>query len=279
MKISSFPPTTRRSALRSRTAAAETTATSDTVTLSNPTRVGIASWAVRGIALAMAATLALAGPAALAADLPSRVEMQTATGPLHPPIAPGGSAFDRSPNEIRQATANSVTADQLKPGQPRFQAGEPNQMSKHYYQPEIETAIRQAQQSGTLTPEKLAELMARHQSPNGGPLVRSGNSFRYCISQNPDTLACNAVISNQLAYRILSCQYKGEDGKLATVIHRSAEHQYTHSMQRSVCGGHRLEPDRSSGFTEWKPVQVSPEGAPLYLNPANIIAVLPDNPH
>ena len=105
--------------------------------------------------------------------------------------------------------------------------------------------------------------------------MRQGNSFRYCVSQHATNLTCTSAITNQLSYTLLSCQYKTAQGKVETILHRSMDHQYTPAMHRSVCGGHRLEADKSNGFTEWKPTQISSDGAPLYLNPNNIIAVLP----
>ena len=245
---------------------------------SQPTRSGsVAKWIGKSLALALAATLALSGPAALAADLPSRVEMMTATGQMHPEIQPGGANFDLSPNQLRQQIANSVTQDQLQAGQPAYQAAESQQSSKRYYRPELEQEIQQAQAAGTLTPARLAELMQRYEYKDGGPNINQGTSFRYCVSMSPSSLKCNAALNNQISYKLLSCQYKNAEGKLETVIHRSYQHQYTNNMQRGVCGGHRLESKMVDGFSQWGPVQVSPEGAPLYLNPANIIATLPSS--
>lgn len=272
MKIAGFTPTYRPQSAGPRAAAQPTPPSGDVFTPSAKPTLNLGALIGRGLAVALAATIALSGPAALAANLPSRMEMQTATGAQHPPMAPGGSAHDKTPNQVREATANSLT--EVPAGQPAYRAAETQQMSKHYYKPEIEAAIAQARQTGSLTPAKLTQLMSQHESKSGGISVRLGNSFRYCVSQNPNTLACNAAISNQLSYTILSCQYKNAQGKLETVIHRSMDHQYTPSMQRAVCGGHRLEADRSNGFAEYKPVQISPGGAPLYLNPANILAVL-----
>jgi hypothetical protein len=282
MKIAGFLPQFQTPS-RPRAAAPNTEPAGDTYTPSLTTAQspearkgpGIATLIGRGLAVALVATLALSGPAALAANLPSRVEMQTASGKMHPPMAPGGVAHDKTPNQIREATANSLTEQQIPAGKPHYRAAEPNQTSKRYYQPEIEGAIQQARQTGTLTPAKLAQLMTQYQSQNGGTTVRQGTSFRYCVSQHATNLTCNAAITNQLSYTLLSCQYKNAQGKVETVLHRSMDHQYTPAMQRSVCGGHRLEADKSSGFTEWKPTQLSPDGAPLYLNPNNIIAVLP----
>ncbi len=232
-------------------------------------------WLGKGVVLALVAGLALAGPPALAAGLPSRAEMMAATGPLHPEILPGGVKFDKTPNQVREEVSNSVTQEQIPSGQPAYQAADAQQSGKRYYHPDLERDISQAREAGTLTPQSLAELMSRHESRDGGRNVPLGTSFRYCVSMNSSKSTCTAALSNQISYKLLSCQYKNADGKIDTVLHRSYEHQYTQSMQRGVCGGNRLESRMVDGFSQWGPVQVSPEGAPLYLNPGNIIATLP----
>ena len=220
------------------------------------------------------AGLALAGPAALAAGLPSRSEMMTASGPLHPEIQSGGVKFDKTPNQVRQQVSNSLTQEQIPAGMAAYRAAD-QQSSKRYYRPELEKEIGRAREAGTLTPQVLAELMSQHESRDGGSNVSLGTSFRYCVAMNASNSTCSASLSNQISYKLLSCQYKNAEGKIDTVLHRSYEHQYTHNMQRGVCGGHRLESSMVDGFSQWGPVQVSADGVPLYLNPGNIIATLP----
>ena len=240
----------------------------------NPVKKGL-GWLGKGVVLALVASLSLAGTPALAAGLPSRADMMTASGQMHPDIQPGGVNFDKSPNQVRQEAANSVTQDQLKPGQPAYRPADTQQSGKRYYKPELEQAIANARQSGTLTPKLLAELMTRHESHDGGPNINWGSGFRYCVAMNSSNLKCASALPNQISYKLLSCQYKNADGKVETVLHRSYQHQYTNSMQRGVCGGNRLESKMVDGFSQWGPVQTSPSGAALYLNPGNIIATLP----
>ncbi|MBS2037616.1 hypothetical protein JST97_21695 [bacterium] len=233
------------------------------------------SWLGKGIAVALMTGLALAGSPALAAGLPNRGEMMSASGQLHPEIQPGGVKFDKSPNQVRQEISNSLTLDQIPPGQPAYRAADSQQSGKRYYHPDLEREIARARESGSLTPSALAELMSRYESRDGGRNVNVGNSFRYCVAMNSANSTCASALSNQISYKLLSCQYRNAQGKLETVLHRSYEHQYTHNMQRGVCGGNRLESQMVDGFNQWLPVQVSPGGAPLYLNPAHIVATLP----
>lgn len=241
---------------------------------SSPIRRGL-GWLGKGVVVALVAGLALAGPPALAAGLPTRAEMMSASGPLHPEILPGGVKFDKTPNQVREEVSNSVTRDQIPAGQPAYQAADAQQSGKRYYHPDLEKEISQAREAGTLTAQSLAELMSRYESRDGGRNVPQGTSFRYCVSMNASKSTCSAALSNQISYKLLSCQYKNLEGKIETVLHRSYEHQYTHNMQRGVCGGNRLESQMVDGFTQWGPVQVNAEGSPLYLNPGNIIATLP----
>lgn len=199
----------------------------------------------------------------------------SASGPLHPDIQPGGVKFDKSPNQVRQEISNSLTREQLPAGQPAYRAADGQQSGKRYYSPELEKEIVAARQSGRLTPQLLAELMTRHESRNGGQTVAAGDSFRYCISMNSSNHTCSGALNNQFSYRLLSCQYRNAEGKLETVLHRVYEHQYTQPMQRSVCGGNRLEGKMVDGFLQWGPVQTSPEGRELFLNPRNVVAALP----
>ena len=232
-------------------------------------------WLGKGVVVALVAALALAGPPALAAGLPTRAEMMSASGPLHPEILPGGVKFDKTPNQVREEVSNSLTQDQIPAGQPAYQAADAQQSGKRYYHPDLEKEISQAREAGTLTPQSLAELMSRYESRDGGRNAPQGTSFRYCVSMNASKSTCTAALTNQISYKLLSCQYKNVEGKIETVLHRSYEHQYTHNMQRGVCGGNRLESKMVDGFSQWGPVQVNAEGAPLYLNPGNIIASLP----
>lgn len=241
---------------------------------SSPARRGL-GWLGKGVMVALMAGLALAGPPALAAGLPTRAEMMSASGPVHPEILPGGVKFDKTPNQVREEVSNSVTRDQIPAGKPAYQAADTQQAGKRYYHPDLEKEINQAREAGTLTAESLAGLMSRYESRDGGRNAPQGTSFRYCVSMNSSNSTCTAALSNQINYKLLSCQYKNGEGKIETVLHRSYEHQYTHNMQRGVCGGNRLESTMVDGFSQWGPVQVSAEGAPLYLNPGNIIATLP----
>lgn len=243
-------------------------------TAAAPIRRGL-GWLGKVVVVGLMAGLALAGPPALAAGLPTRAEMMSASGPVHPEILPGGVKFDKTPNQVREEVSNSVTRDQIPAGQPAYQAANSQQDGKRYYHPDLEKEISQAREAGTLTSQSLAALMSRYESRDGGRNAPQGTSFRYCVSMHPSNSTCAAALPNQISYKLLSCQYKNAEGKVETVLHRSYEHQYTSNMQRGVCGGNRLESQRVDGFTQWGPVQVSPEGAPLYLNPGNIIATLP----
>lgn len=196
--------------------------------------------------------LSLLGAAGLAAchgSNPAPVAPQTEIS------APAAPLVYRSTTEVEAATRNSVTADELKPGQHRFTAlgVDSDQSSKHYHQPDS----------------------VQEDNQHAGLSLKDGAPFQQCLATNEATGKCKQSKSNQISHVTLSCLYRDEaDGQTYRVVHKSMEHYYTHAMDRMVCGGHELK--RGEGeFASYMPSQVDAAGNQLYLNPANVIAILP----
>ena len=167
-----------------------------------------------------------------------------------------GVRYDQTELQVLERTRNTVTAEQIPDGQPHFTAWEvdPNQASKHYHNPS--TLELDSQHSGRTLPE--------------------GERFMQCGKQRDDG-SCQNVKPNQIRYSVLSCIYqKQEDGQLYRVTHKSYQHNYTHAMQRNVCGGHELH--YSNENMTYSPQQVNQQGDQLFLNPANILRIELVNP-
>ena len=156
--------------------------------------------------------------------------------------------------QVEEATRNSVTADELGPGDRRFTAlgVDSNQASKWYHHP------------GSL---EVDDNHTGRRTPEGDPI-------RECTNLRRDGSGCNTAKPNQISYTPLSCLYRDEaDGEIYRVIHKSLQHNYTQAMHRNVCGGHEL--NYSSAQMTYTPSQTNAEGQQLYLNPNNILAILP----
>ena len=162
-----------------------------------------------------------------------------------------GVRYDMTEQQLSERLRNSLTADQIGEGQPHFTAWEvdSNQSSKWYHNP------------------RTLQVDEQH----SGRTVTEGDPFRQCARQSADG-TCQSAKPNQIRYSVLSCIYqKQEDGQLYRVTHRSYQHNYTHNMQRNVCGGHELRYDASA--MTYMPHQVNAEGDQLFLNPANILSI------
>lgn len=169
---------------------------------------------------------------------------------------PAAPLLRRSTQEVEAASRNSVTAAELQPGQHRFTAAgvDPNQASKVYHKPD---SAKKDTSYGT--------------SVNDTPI------FLQCLKTDAATGKCQQNRTNQISHVTLSCLYRDEaDGQVYRVVHKSMQNFATKEMERMVCGGHRLE-RQNSDFPDYRPVQVDAQGNGLYLNPNNVIAILPAN--
>ncbi|MHB2018771.1 MAG: hypothetical protein ACYCW6_17620 [Candidatus Xenobia bacterium] len=152
--------------------------------------------------------------------------------------------YDLTTAQVQQQILNTVTADQLAPGAPRYTARgvDPQQSSKQY-------------QSDPMAP------------------IPDGKMFWQCMTLTPDGV-CHSGRPNEIRHVLLSCLYRNEvDGKLYRVLQRSTYDMTTPLMQRMVCGGHRLVYDSSS--LTYMPVQTDAQGRSLYLNPDHVVHAEP----
>lgn len=237
----------------------------DSISLSETSRPSPKSWLQRAktgvwvaCSLAGLGSLAACGPQS-PPPKPKQVQVRPAAQQSSTPQsttrpASSGPRWDLLTSQVEAATRNSVTADELGPQDRRFTAlgVDSNQGSKWYHQP------------GTL------EVDNNHT----GRRVHEGDVFRECVRQNRDETACSTAKPNQISYTPLSCLYQDEaDGQVYRVVHKSLEHRYTRAMDRMVCGGHQL--NYNSQDMTYTPSQTNQAGETLYLNPNNILSILP----
>lgn len=221
------------------------TAPSDQVCLSaapTPTRTSVGARAGQALLVGCSLVGGVVGLASAAqAQQAQQAQVQVRRGVRH----------DMTEQQLSERVRNSLTADQIGEGQPHFTAWEvdSNQSSKWYHNP------------------RTLQVDEQH----SGRTVTEGDPFRQCARQSADG-TCQSAKPNQIRYSVLSCIYqKQEDGQLYRVTHRSYQHNYTHNMQRNVCGGHELRYDAAA--MTYMPHQVNAEGDQLFLNPANILSI------
>lgn len=173
---------------------------------------------------------------------------------------------------LEKETQNTVTAEELKPGQPRFTAHgvDSQQMTKLYHG-------RSAPYAFVDSPEIYTKDDIQH-CRKGSKTVTGpdGSSKDQCVG---------GFKTAQVKETTLSCVYKNEDdGKHYRVTHASKfftapfHKAGTPMMQQKVCGGHVLVSKNEGGFSTWSPRQTDQSGKPLYLNPEHILEVKPLSP-
>lgn len=156
----------------------------------------------------------------------------------------GELTYNYTSAEVEAMTRTSVTADQLKPGEPRLTA-----QGVDAYQ-------------GTKTYPEGADTWHIYSS-----------GFKECTDM--DYFGnCQKVDDNFLFYKHVECTYRDEaSGEKVRVLQRSPAHMRTKEMDKYVCGGHRLEHDPE--WNTYTPKQTDFYGQTLYLNPAHIVEITP----
>lgn len=202
------------------------------------------SWgqrASRGLLLGCGAAGALLGIAGTAQAQQVQVQVKPQRG----------VRFDMTEQQANERTRNTLTAEQIPDGQPHFTAWDvdPGQSTKRYHDP------------NTLAVD----------DQHSGRTLNEGPSFQQCARPPVDGV-CQTAKPNQIRYSVLSCvYYKQEDDQFYRVTHKSYQHNYTHAMQRNVCGGHELRYKHEE--MTYFPEQVNKAGDQLFLNPANILKI------